>query len=435
MTKRRKTRFFFLAIALASLACQTVLDVLEELPAEAVRMPALETGEDPPIGESLHLEEQLEIFEELWSIVDEEYLYEDFNGVDWDAAYDEYRGRIEGGLTNEMFYYTMDEMIFSLGDDHSIFLSPEMVAFEDAEYEGEQDYVGIGVWLMPVVEEDSAVILIVFPESPAEQAGLQAYDVILAVDGGPLLDEYGYINESLLGIEGEEVTITIQSPGESPRQEILQRAQITSTIPVPYQELYTPGGMRIGYLLIPTFSVGTVADQIQEALEILNEGSALDGLILDNRLNGGGYDDVTADSLRFFTEGTVGYFVNRQGREAFRLRPRDIGGSSEVPLVVLVGPETVSFGEIFSGILKDQGRAYVIGELTDGNIETLWGYDFSDGSRAWIAHDSFRPVNNPEENWEETGIIPDLSVPVRWHQVTLLTDPAVQAALDYFDGR
>ena len=69
-----------------------------------------------------------------------------------------------------------------------------------------------------------------------------------------------------------------------------------------------------------------------------------------------------------------------------------------------------------------------------GNVELLWGYSFSDGSRAWIAHDRFIPVNNPDADWEHNGIIADIVVPVAWFEHTLETDPAVQAALDHFDG-
>jgi C-terminal processing protease CtpA/Prc len=84
-------------------------------------------------------------------------------------------------------------------------------------------------------------------------------------------------------------------------------------------------------------------------------------------------------------------------------------------------------------VLQDLGRAYLIGEQTEGNVEILYIYEFTDGSRAWIAHDSFRPLNHPEQDWEKTGIVPDLVVPSQWDQVTLQTDPAVQAALEYFD--
>jgi C-terminal processing protease CtpA/Prc len=86
-------------------------------------------------------------------------------------------------------------------------------------------------------------------------------------------------------------------------------------------------------------------------------------------------------------------------------------------------------------VLQDLGRAYIIGETTGGNVEILYTHDFSDGSRALIAQDTFRPLNNPNQNWEESGIIPDLTVPSRWDLVTTLTDPAIQAALQHFDGR
>jgi C-terminal processing protease CtpA/Prc len=101
--------------------------------------------------------------------------------------------------------------------------------------------------------------------------------------------------------------------------------------------------------------------------------------------------------------------------------------------VVLIGKETVSFGEIFSGILQDLGRAYLIGETTDGNVEILYVYEFTDGSSAWIAHDTFQPVNNPDADWEMNGIIPDKIVSANWDEVTLQTDPAIQAALEYFE--
>src|SRR5690606_37135556 len=104
---------------------------------------------------------------------------------------------------------------------------------------------------------------------------------------------------------------------------------------------------------------------------------------------------------------TVGNFVNRQRSTPLRITGKDVNGSQTFPLVVMPGPLTASFGEVFTGVLGDQGRATLVGETTDGNIETLWGYDFPDGSVAWIAHDTFRPVNDPDADWEISGIIPD----------------------------
>ena len=103
------------------------------------------------------------------------------------------------------------------------------------------------------------------------------------------------------------------------------------------------------------------------------------------------------------------------GNRPLTVRPQDVSGSQSMKLVVLVGPDTASFAEIFAGILSDLGRAYLIGSPTLGNVETLWGYDFSDGSRAWIAHDTFRPLNNPDQAWEQTGVIPDQVILAPWN--------------------
>jgi len=156
-------------------------------------------------------------------------------------------------------------------------------------------------------------------------------------------------------------------------------------------------------------------------------------LILDNRENGGGNSEILLNTLAYFVNGEVGSFVERANRTPLGVNPSDINGSQRVPLVVLVGKNTASFGEIFAGILQDLGRATIIGEQTDGNVEVLSIYDFKDGSRAWIATSTFRPLNHPNQNWEKTGITPERIVSSRWDEVTLETDPAVLAALQYFD--
>jgi C-terminal peptidase prc len=378
--------------------------------------------------------QQLSIFRELWQIIQEEYLYADFNGLDWDAILDEYEQKIQSGMTDDDFYLAMDEMIFRLGDEHSVFLSPQEVLQEEAEFSGNNDYVGIGALVIAVPERNRAAILITFPGSPAEEAGLKTHDNILAIDGESILDEDGFLKDIIRGPQGSLVTLTVQTPGEEPRQETLIRRQISGPVPVPYGLLDSPSGKRIGYILLVTFNDSTIDDQVEGALQVMAQEGNLDGLILDNRQNSGGADTVLRGMLEFFTHGWLGYFVSRNDERPFAVDPNDVSGSQKVPLVVLVGEGTASFGEVFAGILKDQGRAYLIGETTEGNVETLWGYDFDDGSRAWLAHDSFRPYNNPEEDWEVTGIIPHEMVETNWDEVIPEVDPAVEAALEYLDG-
>ena len=383
---------------------------------------------------ALSLDLQLRVFEDLWQLVQDEYLYPDFNGLDWEAVRILYDARIRSGLTNAEFYLAMDEMIFSLNDNHSIFLSPEMVAAEDQEFEGNYDYVGVGILMYGVPERSRAVILAVFPDSPADLAGLQPRDSILSADGFPMIDEQGLLSSRIRGIEGTSVNLVVQTPGGDPREITLTRQRITTSLPVPHTVLTTASGKRIGYMLVVTFADNTVDESVAAALEAMTFDGPLDGLIFDNRPNSGGADTVVRPILSYFTRGTLGYWVSRDAERPLRInRPVDINGSQDVPLVILVGLQTVSFGEIFSGVLQDTGRAYIIGETTGGNVETLWGYSFEDGSRVWLARESFRPLNHPQTNWELTGIIPDQEILANWDEYTPETDPLVLAALTHFD--
>jgi len=377
--------------------------------------------------------QQLEIFDELWQIVQDEYLNPEFNGMDWDAIKEEYRPKIEAGMTDDNFYLAMDEMLSRLGDDHSIFLNPQAVREEDALYAGKSDYVGIGVLVNAIPERNRAVIVNVFPGSPASEAGLQPRDNILTVDGEQILDQDGFLRDLVRGTEGTPVTLTVQTPGGDPRQVQMTRRRINSAVPVPHEVIPMPSGKRIGYLLLVTFNDGTIADQVGEALRQMSREAPLDGLIIDNRQNSGGADTILRGVLGYFTSGSLGNFINRGEERTLIVDLQNVNGSQQLPLVVLIGPGTASYGEVFSGILKDIGRAYLIGETTDGNVETLWGYNFDDGSRAWLAHESFRSLNHPDENWEETGIIPDQTIIAGWDEYMLNNDPVVNAALEYLD--
>jgi carboxyl-terminal processing protease len=377
---------------------------------------------------------QFNVFQDLWEAVRDDYLYSDFNGLDWDTVYDQYYQRIESGMSDSDFYAAMGELISSLGDEHSVYLNPSEVQAEEDEFAGNNNFVGIGILTTTIPERDRIVIILTFPGSPAEQAGLQSHDSILAADGIPVLDESGFRRDLLLGPSGTQVTLTVQSPGGEPRQVTITRGPVSGPIPVPYASLVSANGKRVGYILIPTFADDTIDDQVAEAIQQLSVASPLDGLILDNRHNSGGADTVARGVLSYFTSGRLGFFIDRnQFHRPLRVSGDNIADSNRVPLVVLVGPDTVSFGEIFSGILRDVGRAYLIGERTEGNIELLWGYDFEDGSRAWIARETFRPLNHPDQDWEISGITPDLILSSNWDEITTETDPLIQAALEYMD--
>jgi C-terminal peptidase prc len=383
----------------------------------------------PPTPSAL----QAKLLDEIWQTINDNYLYRDFNGLDWNAIHAEYAQRIATGMTDDQFYQAMFEMVQRLGDNHSTFFSPAQAKQMDEEYAGQYDYVGIGVVHTPVPERKLLSVVLVFPGSPAEQAGIRPHDSILAVDGQPIFDAQGNRLNLLRGSAGTTIQVTVQTPGQPPRVLPVTRQQVNVEMPVPHQIYTTPSGKRIGYLLIPTFDEGGIGARVGQTIGEMSASGPLDGLIIDNRHNTGGTSQEMLDTLSYFVSGPAGYFVHKGAPETVSTAGNDIAGSLKIPLVVLVGKDTVSFGEIFSGILEDQERAFLIGETTQGNVELLSVFNFSDGSRAWIATGTFRPLNHPDQLWEKVGVQPDLTVASQWDQVTQDNDPLIQAALHHVD--
>lgn len=416
-------------------ACDYVpgLSIPAAMPPEVVEFVAPTPYPLPPLPPNTPVDSeitdlQLRVQQELWEIVNEQYVYEDFNGQDWEVIGQQYEALIEGGLTDDDFYYAMNRMLWELGDDHSQFFNPEEVAAEEATFAGETDFVGAGYLVNPIPGSDRAVILYTFPDSPAAEAGLRAHDIIVAANGQPPVDADGFLNETALrGPAGSEMILTIERPGETTFDVTIIRRRIVASLPVDYCAV---PGTRIGYIFIPGLDDETVGDQVREALEAFTADGPLTGVILDNRQNYGGASPVLEEILGFFVEGKMGAFVGHRRSESLNIDAEHISNSQSVPLVVLVDVDTISFGEIMSGILQNEGRATVVGQTTLGNVETLWGYDLADGSRAWIAVQTFRPNNLEAGLWEDTGIVPDVHRPTRWDLFTEATDPALATAVE-----
>jgi carboxyl-terminal processing protease len=366
--------------------------------------------------------EQMRILREVVSIVKDVYVYPDFNGKDWSEIEARYREKVQSGLDTASFYREMRAMIDELGDEHSTFISPVEVEEADAELRGELEFVSVGIYGQPDFERERMIVISTYPGSPAEYGGIQHHDSILLVDGLPITEESG---NHLRGPKCTAVILNVQSPGEAPRDVMLIRAPIEGNIPIDARLVLTNDGSRIGYIFIPSFFDETLPPQIENAL---NEFGQLDGLILDVRLNGGGSSSVAYPILEYFIEGRLGEFVSRTDSRSLMIDPNPVQNSQTVPLVVMVSEDTVSFGEIFAGVLKDSGRAKIVGETSLGNVEVLHGYDFEDGSQLWIASEKFYSAFS-DANCEETGIIPDIHAFAEWDTFYFDTDPSIAAAL------
>ena len=127
-----------------------------------------------------------ELFEQVWLTVNDNYLYDDFKGVDWEAVHDEFKPKALAAPSAPEFYLVLSEMVARLDDDHSYYISPWQAIEEDERINGEVNYVGIGILFNREKKGQEILVVYVIPGSPAEKAGLQRRDRITDVNGVPL---------------------------------------------------------------------------------------------------------------------------------------------------------------------------------------------------------------------------------------------------------
>ncbi len=379
----------------------------------------------------LDLAARQKIFDQLWNIVNRRYLYKDFRGVDWKAVRAQYEPNVRVAETPEQFYRAMREMIALLGDEHSRFESPQEVAEEQARTEGTLSYGGIGISIRD--RPDGAVITRLAPGGPADQAGLQPRDLIVAIGGIPFTDTAAFGPDgpegAVRGAPGTVVHLTVRSPGGVPRDIALVRQIIPEDAFPPVTAQRLPG-TQVGILSINTFAQTDLVQQVRDQLQSLLAAGPLTGLIIDVRDNGGGFIHLMLETLGIFIDGgTIGSSGGRQAHDDLEIpKGQVIPQLASVPIVVLTSTDTVSAAEMFAAGMRVRGRARFVGTTTAGNTENLLAHEFSDGSRLWLAEMAYQLPDG--SLLEGVGVRPDREIDADWWRFAPADDPQIQAALE-----
>lgn len=369
----------------------------------------------------ISLNRRQQIFTRVWQIVDEHYLYANFDGLDWQEVWKEFTPRVRAATTNDEFYALMTEMVNRLNDHHSRFLAPSDAVAESVLTIGRETQVGIGVITAPTT--DGAIIQHVFSNSPAAQAGLRPRDRIVAIDGEPFA-----AGRDISGEEGTKVRLTVERPDEHLRDVVLTRQHVEGRISPTVRRLPND----IGYLSVSTLWISDMSDQVSGALTDLVVEKPLRGLILDVRDNPGGWRNVLTSVLGHFVQGEVGFFYDRKGQRPLLIHESSGPDLRGLPLVVLVDHKTASYAEILAAVLQAEAGAYIIGMPSSGNTETIYAYELASGARLWVAQEGFRLRNSV--NLEGVGVQPDQVLDLDWTRYSEERDPHILEALRYLRG-
>ena len=380
---------------------------------------------------SLMREKQADLFEEVWATVKESYIDPNLNGLDWEAERQHLLAQIKTGMSDEAFHSATANLVERLGDQHSYFLSPQDTQKQNQQAAGRYNYAGVGIIVSANLAKGYLYLEQVLPDSPAQAAGLKPHDHILTIDGTPSIIEGQRSDNRIVGKAGTDVTLSIRTPGQDARDVTITRAVVNAKEEVQARMLSASADKRIAYLFIPNLHERDIHHRVQKALADLMKSGNLDGLVIDMRVNGGGSYLTVKDILAMFTHGVVGGFADRTGVDefdTFQVENTAVGNSQSVPLMVLMGPQTESFGEVFAGILQDQKRAKLIGLPSAGNIELLYPHDFNGGAELWLAEKRF--VLPDGSSWERHGLTPDIPIDKHWDEYSVDNDPVLAAAVE-----
>lgn len=376
-----------------------------------------------PSAEPLLMPEvnRLQLFDDIWGLINDNYLDPTFNGKDWDAIGDEYAPLFLQLEDAWEIYDLTTEMVAQLDDPDVRFISPLVIENLPPQ---EQDYVGIGALVDISSAEETGVgphILYLFDGSGAAEAGLKPRDQIVSVDGDPCVTI-----RKIRGPEGTTVTLGVKSPGEEPRDVVVERRRIDPTIH-PTSELLGPDD-SIGLLTLHSMEGQETLDGVAEILTDFRT-RALRGLVIDARSVSLGGLGVTAGILAHLLEGDAGTFYSRNETTPLVLPDSELLSTfKDLPIVVLLDKDSSGEPERLAAILQSTGRATVIGQPTDGETRVIEDVPYPDGSVLTLVTVGLELPDGTK--LERQGITPDVPITEYWLDFPEAQDPYLAAALE-----
>jgi len=270
------------------------------------------------------------------------------------------------------------EAALSALDPYTVMVWPQQT--QEFEKMMTNEFSGIGVEISK--PKGMLTIASLLPDTPAYLSGLDAGDIIEAVDDVPTKDmSLTCAVKTITGPAGTRVKLTIRRSGEEQTKDItITRASIVVPTIYGWQRnekgewvYFVDNDDKIAYVRITSFSDKTGSD-LEKVLKKL-EAEGMRGLIIDLRFNSGGLLNVAAEVAdKFLSEGVVVCTRPRFGIGPCIYANKE-GTHPNYPLVILINSGSASASEIVAGALADEAhkRAILVGERTHGkgSVQTI----------------------------------------------------------------
>lgn len=274
---------------------------------------------------------------------------------------------------------------------------------DEDTYEAYQDvsanrYQGIGVTITVDEETGGFVILAVTKDGPAQLAGLQAGDIILAVDGNDITGGTTEELKALIQADfGREAMVTVLRT-DGTREDVAVSCEEVFSNPVSYTML----DGSVGYIRLTNFRSQAGGEAVAAVEELLGQGAEC--LVFDVRSNPGGQVSEMVELLdRLLPEGDLFVRADKRGHEVVETSD---GECVELSMAVVVNADSYSAAEFFAAALREYGAACVVGEATTGKARSQVTVSLWDGSAIHLSRYTYLTPDRVDL-YEAGGIRPD----------------------------
>ncbi|MBX3420901.1 MAG: S41 family peptidase [Pirellulaceae bacterium] len=327
---------------------------------------------------------------------------------------------VESVDPQELYAAAMQGVVGKL-DEFSEFIPADR--YREFQSQIEQKFGGIGVQIEGPPAVRRLTVVTPLPKTPAFNAGMQAGDTILEIDG-----------QSTQDLTPAEATKFMRGPVGTTVELLLQRMDSSETVrlKIPRADIeidsvygdrlrgdstwdyFLPEDPRVAYIRIAMFGDRTT-DEFLEALKRVREQAA--ALVIDLRFNPGGILTSAADICDMLLD--EGVIVRTQGRRwmfnSTYSASQGVELDPAIPIVVLINQDSASASEIMAGCLQDLGRAQVAGNRSygKGTVQQVFELESNRTALKFTTARFMRPSNrNIHRTREMTdddfwGVVPD----------------------------
>lgn len=316
-------------------------------------------------------------------------------------VYDTINSNYYGELDKEaLIDGAIKSMIDNVGDAYTTYTDDsENNALLD-ELQG--TYEGIGC-TVTMNEFGQIIVVDIFDDSPAKEAGLQSNDIITKIDEQDFSNRTSEEMANYIKSSSNSTIKLIITREEEEKELLIKRKKVE--MPTVTSKIIEQDDKKVGYMDVSVFSAVTY-NQFKKQLEQLEEKN-IDGLIIDVRYDTGGYLSCVTDiSSLFLKKGQVIYQLeDKSKKEKIKDNTKE---SREYPVAVLINGISASASEILASAIKESYGGIVIGTNSYGKGTVQKTKVLSDGSMIkYTTQNWLTPIGT----WiNEIGVEPTIEV-------------------------